>query len=248
LSEPEVRLDVEGAVAEVVLCAPRRRNALTASMAQELLDALERAQADPQVAAVIIRGEGGYFCAGADRAAIASASADPAGDDAFGAFDSIYETFVRLGELGVPTIAAVRGGAVGAGLNLALAADVRIVAQDARLLSGFVRIGLHPGGGHFRLLHRLLGPERAVAMSLFGLELDGAEAVRVGLALEAVLDAQVEDRARELAGRLRDPGLVRRATQSWRAYAETACASPRLLVRAEQAAQMWSLRRLDGAP
>jgi enoyl-CoA hydratase len=238
-----VQLRVDGSVAEVVLSVAERRNALTAPMAAELLAALERAERDPAVAAVVIRGEGGFFCAGADLGSIEAAASDPATDEAFSAFDTIYDTFVRLGELAVPTIAAVRGGAVGAGLNLALAADVRIVAEDARLLSGFLRIGVHPGGGHFRLLERLVGPERAVAMSLFGVEVGGVDAVRWGLALEALPDDQVDDRARTLAAQLVDPELVRRATHSWRAYDENASTSPRLLVRAEQAAQMWSFRR-----
>jgi enoyl-CoA hydratase/carnithine racemase len=80
-------------------------------------------------------------------------------------------------------------------------------------------------------------------MSLFGVEVGGVDAVRWGLALEALPDGQVDDRARTLAARLVDPELVRHATRSWRAYDESASTSPRLLVRAEQAAQMWSFRR-----
>jgi enoyl-CoA hydratase len=242
-TKEQVLLNVEGSIAEIVLSAPERRNALTPAMAAELIAALARAEEDPDVAVVIIRGDGGYFCAGADLGTIAAAKSDPARADAFAAFDAIYETFVRLGELAVPTIAAVRGGAVGAGLNLALAADARIVGNDARLLSGFLRIGVHPGGGHFRLLDRLVGPERAAALSLLGLELDGAEAARCGLALQSVPDAEVDEQARRLAAGVADPALVRAATRSWRSYCETTGVSPRLLVRAEQAAQMWSLRR-----
>ena len=67
----------------------------------------------------------------------------------------------RVGELAPPTIAAIRGGAVGAGLNLALATDLRVVAEDAALLSGFIPIGLHPGGGHTALLGRLGSREAA---------------------------------------------------------------------------------------
>lgn len=239
----DVELTIVGAVAEVTLTAPRRRNALTGAMARELRQALADAQADRSVCAVVLRGDGGWFCAGATREAIARARQDPALPETFAEFDAIYQTFVALSETPVPTIAAVRGGALGAGLNLALAADVRIVGETARILSGFLPIGVHPGGAHFQLLSRLIGPERAAAMALMGLELDGARAAAWGLALEALPDEQVEERARSLARSLTDPELVRMATETWRSYRQAAEAPTRLLLRAEQAAQMWSFRR-----
>jgi len=243
----EVRLRVEGAVAELVLDAPQRRNALTAGMASQLAGALDRVESDEQIGALVIRGAGGSFCAGADLSAISAAGSDPAADEPFTVFSAIYELFVRVAELPVPTIAAVRGGAVGAGLNLALATDVRVVADDARLLSGFLRIGVHPGGGHFQLLERLAGPERAVAMSLLGVEVAGRDAVGWGLALESLPDDRVQPRALELAASVNDAELARSATRSWRAYREASGVTPRLLVRAEQASQMWSFRRKAAA-
>jgi enoyl-CoA hydratase len=239
----EITTAVAGGVAELTLRAPQRRNALTATMAAELLEALAEAGRRDDVCALVLIGDGGFFCAGADLAAIESAATDPAGAQAFAAFDSIYEAFVRVAEFPVPVVAAVRGGAVGAGLNLALAADVRVVGRTARLLSGFARIGVHPGGGHLQLLDRLVGPERTVAMAMFGQELSGEEAVAAGLALEAVADEEVDDRARALAGSLSDPGLMRQATRSWRSYREATSVPARLAVRAEQSAQMWSFRR-----
>lgn len=80
---------------------------------------------------------------------------------------TVYGSFARVGELEVPTVAAVRGAAVGAGTNLFMAADLRIVADDARLLAGFLRIGIHPGGGFFTLAGRLAGREAAAALGLF---------------------------------------------------------------------------------
>jgi enoyl-CoA hydratase/carnithine racemase len=239
----EVRVAKTGCVAEIILDAPDRRNALTGAMAKDLQDAIDDVSRQNDVCAVILRGDGGWFCAGADRAAIQRAQRDPAEPEVFSHFDAIYETFVAFAELPVPTIAAVRGGAVGAGLNLALAADVRIVADDARLMSGFLRIGVHPGGGHFQLLTQAVGRERAAAMSLLGIELHGVEAVVAGLALEAVADASVEARALELANRLRDPELVRMATRTWRNQCAASEIAPHMVLRAEQAAQMWSFRR-----
>jgi enoyl-CoA hydratase len=242
----QVQLLRHGAVAELILDAPERRNALTGEMAHDLQTAIDLLAADRELCAVVLRGAGGYFCAGADRSAIGAAQADPARADVFAHFDAIYQTFVAFAGLPVPTIAAVRGGAVGAGLNLALAADVRVVAVDARLMSGFLRIGVHPGGGHFQLLAQAVGREQAAAMALLGVELNGSEAARRGLAFEALADDQVEARALELAARLRDPELVQMTTNSWRNHWAATEVAPRLALRAEQAAQMWSFRRGAG--
>jgi enoyl-CoA hydratase len=144
----------------------------------------------------------------------------------------------------MPTIAAVRGAAVGAGINLMLAADLRIVAEDARLISGFLRIGLHPGGGHFGLLAGRAGAEAAAAAGIFGEEISGLRAVQLGLAWEALPSERVEERAAELALRAaHDPQLARKATASLR----TELGPPRLpwaaALEVERGAQLWSLRR-----
>ena len=97
-------------------------------------------------------------------------------------------------------MAAIRGGAVGAGVNLAFATDLRVVARDAKIVSGFLQIGLHPGGGHGVLLGRTGQREAAAAMALFGQGIDGARAAELGLAWAAVDDDEVEAAARELAG------------------------------------------------
>src|SRR5918997_1342768 len=116
---------------------------------------------------------------------------DPAAPDAFSGLGTVYRSFARVGELEPPTIAAVRGGAVGAGVNLAFATDVRVVGRDAKLISGFLPIGLHPGGGHAALLGRTGAREAAAALALFGERIDGARAAELGLAWEAVEDGQV---------------------------------------------------------
>src|SRR5688500_14129780 len=92
----------------------------------------------------------------------------------------IYDSFCRLGQVKVPTVAAVSGSAVGTGMNMLLAADLRIVARDASLLCGFLKRGVHPGGGHFVILSRLIGREAAAAMALFGEEINGERAVDLG--------------------------------------------------------------------
>ncbi len=242
----EVSLEVIEGVARLTLHAPERRNALTPEMAGALIDACEAIDSDPAVGAVLVSGSGGYFCAGAHRDALAGAGRDPAGEEMFESMGRIYRSFARVGELEPPTIAAVIGGAIGAGLNLALATDTRIVAHDAKLISGFLQIGLHPGGGHFTLLGRAAGRETASAMGLFGERISGEQAVRLGLAWESLPADAVEARALELAGRpAADPALARRTARSMRQQLGPPAVSWPIALDAERAAQMWSLRRRE---
>ena len=245
----EIQLSVTGGVAHLVLDAPDRRNALTPEMANELIAACEQIDADPSVGAVVVSGAGEYFCAGAHRDALAGAGADPAGEEAFEKMGSIYRSFARVGELEPPTVAAVVGGAVGAGVNLAFAADVRVVATDAKIVSGFLQIGLHPGGGRFTLVGRAGGREAAAAMTLLGQGVSGEEAQARGLAWEAVAAGQVVNRALELAaGPAQDPPLARRAARSMRQQLGPPATSWPVALDAERAAQMWSLRRQSDDP
>ena len=114
---------------------------------------------------------------------------------------SIYEGFFRVLRSSLPTVAAVNGPAVGAGLNLALACDVRLAAESARFDTRFLRIGLHPGGGHVWMLDRAVGPQAAAAMVLFGAKVDGARAAQIGLAWACHPDAELTERAISFAAR-----------------------------------------------
>ncbi|SFP89767.1 enoyl-CoA hydratase [Geodermatophilus dictyosporus] len=244
MADAEVLLEVDGGVAVVTLNAPDRRNALTPQMASELIGVLEEVDAQPEVGALVVRAVGRSFCAGGDVATLTSAGKDPAAPDAYDGMSRIYDSFYRLGQVRVPTIAAVRGSAVGAGMNMLLAADLRIVANDARLLAGFLKRGMHPGGGHFVILSRLIGREAAAAMALFGEEINGTKAVELGLAWESVDDADVESRALELAGRVAaDPELARVAVGNFRREVVNGAVSWEVASQFERPAQMWSMRR-----
>ena len=242
----EIQVERDGGVATIVLNAPGRRNALSREMARALVAACDEIDADAGVGAVVVRGAGGYFCAGGDRATLAAAGEDPAAPEAWRGLGDIYRSFQRVGELEPPTVAAVRGGAVGAGMNLAFATDLRVVGRDAKLLSGFLPIGLHPGGGHAVLLGRTGAREAASALTLFGERIDGERAAAVGLAWEAVDDGEVDARAAALAAIPgADPELARRTARSLR----TELGPPALPWGAgldlERASQMWSMRRKD---
>jgi enoyl-CoA hydratase len=191
----------------------------------------------------VIRGAGGTFCSGADRATIAQAVEDPTRDDIYRDIGLVYECFARVDALATPTVAAVRGWAVGAGLNLALAADLRVVSRTAVLRSGFRRIGIHPGGGHLTLAARAGGRELAAAMAVFGCDVNGEEAVRLGLAWESTEDDAVDARALELAdGAAADPALARETIRHLRMEA-AGHFEVRAATELERAAQLWSFRR-----
>jgi enoyl-CoA hydratase len=213
-------------------------------MVAELLEVCDRVDDDQAVGAVVICGNGPSFCSGAHRNVLSEAGRDPARPDNFARLGETYQAFVRVGELKAPTIAAVRGHAVGAGVNLMLATDLRIVSESSRIMTGFMRIGLHPGGGHFSLLGRLAGREAAAALSLFGEEIDGRRAAEIGLAWIALPEAEVEPRAIEMAKKAAaDPELARAAVRSMRIELGPPGIPWPAALEVEKAVQMWSLRR-----
>jgi enoyl-CoA hydratase len=239
-----VTLDRADGIAIITMRAPERRNALNLEMAAAMIEACEEIDRDPAIGAVIVTGQGDYFCAGGDRNVLARAGEDPAAPETYAGMSTIYNAFARVGRLEPPTIAAIRGGALGAGLNLAMATDLRVVAEDAVLLSGFLPIGLHPGGGHSLLLARAGGRETANALALFGARLTGLEAVARGLAWQAVPAEQVDELARQLAAvPAADPELARRTALSMRRIAGPPAVPWEVALDLERTSQMWSMRR-----
>lgn len=213
----EVELTVEDGVAIVTLAAPERRNAFTTAMAEEFIECCRSIDQDPTIAVTVLRANGQDFSAGGDRSLLQRVGEAPFADDAYAGLRTVYDSFVAFGSLRTPTIAAVQGNAVGAGLNLALSADLRVVARDATLMSGFLRIGIHPGGGHFHLLGRLVGHETATAMAVFGETVSGDRAVDLGLAWRSAPADEISDLAVSMARRIAgDPELARATVRSWR--------------------------------
>ncbi|MFI2478568.1 enoyl-CoA hydratase/isomerase family protein [Nocardia xishanensis] len=234
-------------MASIVLNAPQRRNAITIEMANELVDVCDRIDDDASVGAVVVSGAGGYFCAGVDRGVLAGIADEPTTGPARDRIRSVYRAFVRVGLLRPPTIAAITGGAVGAGLNLALATDLRLMAADARLDSGFARLGIHPGGGHFALFGRVAGRDAVAAVSIFGEAINGARAEQIGLAWRALPTEEVQPRAFQLAAQVAsDPALARRAIASLRQELGPPPLSSADGLEIELEAQVWSLARRSG--
>lgn len=187
----EIRVERIGRVAVLTVSDPARRNALTRSLARQLASAVQRCEADAEVGALVVTGEPPAFCAGGNPAEIA-AGGEPVLRD-------VYAGFLAVARCTLPTLAAVNGVAVGAGVNLALACDVRLAGPQARFDARFLQLGLHPGGGYSWMAQRALGPQGAAALTLFCDVLDGAEAQRVGLVWRRVAD--VVPAAVELAAR-----------------------------------------------
>jgi enoyl-CoA hydratase len=239
----EIQLERRGAVAIVSFTTPRTRNAITRTSARALVAACEEVDADPSIGALVVRGEGGYFCSGAHRDVLADHRELSATPELYTRLDEIYHSFLRLGAVQVPTVAAIRGGAFGAGVNLALATDLRVVASDAKLSAGFIRLGLHAGGGHFHLVNALAGPEIAAGLGLFGQAIDGERAQQLGLAWRAVPDAEVDDLALEIAQvPAADPELARLTARSLRFSTGSRAAWSRA-VELEHGVQTWSFHR-----
>lgn len=244
MADPLVRVDVEDGVAWLTLDDPSRRNPLSLAMAGELVAACDAVDADDSVGAVVVRGAGGYFSSGGARDELGRISADPYAEAAQRDLSAIYAAFVRFGALRVPSVAAVVGGATGAGLNLALAADVRVAALDAVFASGFAHLGIHPGGGHLSLLGGVGGSSLAVAMGVLGQGVSGERAAQLGLVWEAVPASEVEaaaGRIVRLAGR--DPELARAVRASARAELGPPVVSWPVAVEIERGPQLRSFAR-----
>ena len=230
-----VLTEVTDGVAVVTLRDPDRRNALTQPMVDEIVATFDSIEADDNVGAVVVTGEPPAFCAGADLGDL--------GGSRDAGIRSIYEGFLRVARSPLPTIAAVNGAAVGAGMNLALGCDVRVAARSAKFICRFVELGLHPGGGHTWMLQRIVGQEKAAAMVLFGAQVRGEEAERIGLVWRCVDDADVVSASVELARVAADAPneLVRRVKDTMRAV--RAVDDHDQAVDVELEAQVWSLQQ-----
>lgn len=192
---------MRGALAVVTFHRPPV-NAVDAAAVDQIAEVAATIGARPEVGAAVICGSERAFSAGADlkavRALVANAGPDAAGD----LVARMQAAFTDIANLPVPTIAAIRGAALGGGLELALACDLRIAANEAKI--GFPEIGhgLLPGAGGTQRITRVAGPAVAARLMLSGELVDGSTAQRLGVVQWAVPDAEVEARALELGERL----------------------------------------------
>ena len=158
-----LQVERNGGVVVITLNDPERRNILSGALSIELRDAVTAANSDPEAKAILITGAGKAFCAGAH---LGDLEATAAGDTV--AISHVYASFMALADSPLPTLAAVNGPAVGAGLNLALACDFRIASAAAVFDTRFLKLGIHPGGGCTWMLLRAVGWAQASRMLQIG--------------------------------------------------------------------------------
>jgi enoyl-CoA hydratase len=185
-----------------------RRNAMSPQLQADLTDAVRTVAHDDGARVLVVTGAGPAFSAGADLPAVFGDGPRDVAETRAG-LRTIYDSFLGVRHLAIPTIAAVNGAAVGAGVNLAMACDVRIAAPAARFGVTFTQLGLHPGGGCTWFLTRALGRQRAFALIMNGGFVAADDALELGLVLEVADDPVAA--ALELAGRWAaiDPLLAR---------------------------------------
>ncbi|MFM8644060.1 MAG: enoyl-CoA hydratase [Actinomycetota bacterium] len=191
-----VNYDVSDGIATLTLNNPQERNSMTAEMVADIVRVMDDAEADPNVRVVIVTGAPPAFCAGANLGKLAEATRE--------SLLGIYEGFLRIARSPLPTIAAVNGAAVGAGMNLALGCDLRIAGESAKFDSRFLQLGLHPGGGNTWMQLRIAGMQTTMATVAFGEVLDGEAALRAGLVWKCVADDKLLVTAREVAAKAAD--------------------------------------------
>ncbi len=194
---------IEGGIATLTMNRPEARNALTREMMDALSAALPRLAVDPAVRLVVLTGSGNAFCAGGD---VKSFAKNAAGAPAAMSFDTkVTDLRARmevarwLHEMPKPTLAVIPGAAAGAGLSLALACDLRIAADDAKLTTAFSKIGLSGDFGGSWFLNHLVGAAKARELYFSAGLISGAEAERIGLVNRAVPAAQLAGAARAWA-------------------------------------------------
>ncbi len=211
-----VRCTVTDGVADVLLNRPAKLNALDPAMFSALVETGLRLGADPRVRAVVLRGDGRGFCAGLDFESFKAMSGGDAPDhptaEPVGPARALGQQAVHVWrELPVPVIAAVHGVAFGGGLQVALGADLRVVAADARLSVMEIKWGLIPDMTGTQVLPELVGRDVAKELTFTGREVDGREAVALGLATKLADDPAASARvlATEIAGK--NPHAVRHA-------------------------------------
>lgn len=213
-----IRFEVQQQVATLTLDNPTKRNALDPAMREEVAEVMRRVRGERDIRALILTGANGHFCSGGDLRNIATVGLDNQGWR--NRLHDLHDWLQDLLTLDRPVIAAVDGAAAGAGFSLALAADFILATPRARFCMSFLKVGLVPDCGAFYTLPRIVGVQRAKELMLSARDLDAAEALQLGIALELHEPAQLLPRAQALAASFVKASpvavsLVKRALSGW---------------------------------
>ena len=229
-----VKLERDGNVAILTIDDPGRRNALPLEVIEQIKAAIAEVSDDPEVGALVVTATPPVFCSGGSVDDLLNPRAP---------LRHMYGGFESIANCPLPTVAAVNGPAVGAGVSVALACDVVLCSPEARFDPRFLDVGIHPGGGTFFKLQRLVGPQATAAMVLFGEAPQGEEAVRVGLAWKCLPADELLPAAIAMARRAadRNRALVLRAKQTHVDSQSMTTADEALQYELE--AQQWSMEQ-----
>ncbi|WP_421775482.1 enoyl-CoA hydratase-related protein [Gracilimonas sp.] len=197
-----ITTDLTNGVFTITLNRPDKLNSFIFEMANQLKEALHRAESDDDVRCILLTGEGRAFCAGQDLAEATEVSDDPERDLS----EIVHHTYIPIikgiRKLEKPVVCAVNGTAAGAGANIALACDIVIASEDAAFIQSFSQIGLIPDSGGTYILPRLIGLARATALTFLGEKVSATEAVEMGMIWKAYPAETYMDEAKEVAAKL----------------------------------------------
>ncbi len=229
-----VLFEIRNNVALITLNNADKRNMLTIEVCKQIVEFVAQAEQHPNVKALIVTGNGRAFCAGGQLKDLTPNQE---------ILETIYSGFLSIANCTLPTIAAVNGPAVGAGFNMAVGCDVRIVTEHARFEPRFFGLGLHPGGGNTWMLRQLVNWNTAAGMLLFSQSLSGREAVEKGLAWKCVAADQLLEEAFHFTENIRElpKELVLRTKQTLRQAGGTN--SHKEILDIETAEQLWSINQ-----
>lgn len=211
---PSLLEDQHGGIATLVLNRPDRLNALNSELATALNDALGRLSRDETVRVVVITGSGRAFCAGGDLAMIGKGRQTGATQELEPLLRSGMQAVLNIRTMPQPVIAAVNGAAAGAGMNIALAADIRIAAEEAVFGQNFAKVGLFPDFGGTYFLPQLVGPAKAAEMFYTGDMIDSQAALALGIVNQICPGARLAAEVKILAEKVaQGPPLAIRAVK-----------------------------------
>ena len=181
MSYDHIRVEIQAHVGRITLDRPAERNAMTLAMGREIERAVAALNADPSVRAVVVTGNGKAFSSGGNLKTLGKEAGIASDASELGGGETFYKSFLSIRDLNAPSIAAINGHAIGAGLCFAIACDLRIMHRDAKVGMTFVKLGIHPGMAATWNLPRLIGPSRAADLLYTGRLVAADEALALGL-------------------------------------------------------------------
>ena len=208
MSADLITTQVADGIATLTLNRPDARNAMTAEMGRRVDAAVDALNARDDVRVVIVTGAGRAFSSGGDLDSLAREAGLSESGEGLDGGASFYRLFLSVGRLAVPSIAAINGHAIGAGLCFALACDLRVMHAQAKVGMTFVKIGIHPGMAATWNLPRLVGPAKAADLLYTGRLVDAHEALAMGLVSRVAGDAEFASTVDELARSIAANGPV----------------------------------------